>query len=185
MNVDDIFLILHHYWVQDTMIFPDGCQRLQVAFLVLISAYTATRPGGLVYVPRNVKECKRSSIEVEDDEEDNNNNYDSNNDNDKDEDKGMEVDESGEEDDFEGNDSKDNSNDDNEIKGDDSNMGETKEDSIVNALLANPNCNDLVKTLCYKDVNLMLLPNPTGTQDLLALEINLRYTKGHQRQAKR
>jgi hypothetical protein len=173
MSVDDIFLILHHHWVQDTTIFPDGRQRLQFAFLVLISAYTVTRPRALVYVPRNVKECKRSSIEVEDNEEGNDDNYYCNNDNDEDEDKGMEVDESGEEDDFEGNDSKDNSNDDDEIKGDDSNMDEAKEDLIVNALLANPNCNDLVKTLCYKDVNLMLLLNPTGIRYLLALRINL------------
>jgi Protein of unknown function (DUF3435) len=50
MNVDDVFLILYHHWVVDTATFPDGRQRLQVPFLVLVSAYTATRPGALVYV---------------------------------------------------------------------------------------------------------------------------------------
>src|SRR2546423_15685414 len=49
MNVDDVFLILHHHWVLDTSIFPDERQRLQLAFLLLLSAYTATRPAALVY----------------------------------------------------------------------------------------------------------------------------------------
>jgi hypothetical protein len=31
MNVDDVFLVLHHHWVMDTANFPDGRQRLQVA----------------------------------------------------------------------------------------------------------------------------------------------------------
>jgi hypothetical protein len=46
MNVDDIFLVLHHHWFMDTATFPNGRQRLQVAFLVLMIAYTASRPGG-------------------------------------------------------------------------------------------------------------------------------------------
>jgi Protein of unknown function (DUF3435) len=50
MNVDDIYLILHHHWVVDTAIFPDGRQRVQIALLVLEMAYTATRPAALVYV---------------------------------------------------------------------------------------------------------------------------------------
>jgi hypothetical protein len=44
MNVDDIYLILHHHWVMDTGVFPDGRQRVQIALLVLEMAYTATRP---------------------------------------------------------------------------------------------------------------------------------------------
>jgi hypothetical protein len=28
INVDDIYLILHYYWVVDTTIFPDGRQRM-------------------------------------------------------------------------------------------------------------------------------------------------------------
>src|SRR5947207_12661191 len=50
MNVDDVYLVLHYHWVLDVTIFPDGRQQLQVSFLLLISAYTATRPGVLVYV---------------------------------------------------------------------------------------------------------------------------------------
>jgi hypothetical protein len=169
----------------DTSVFPDGRQRLQVAFLVLISAYTATRPGALVYVPRNVKEYKGSSIKDEYDDESEDNNYNSNEDEDKDESRGIELDDSSEDGDLEGYNFKDESNDNNKIKSGDSNKNKTMDDSRVNALLANPNCDDPAKTICYEDVNLILLPNPTGTRDLLALEINLRYTKGHQRQAKR
>ena len=55
MNVDDVFLVLHHHWALDTSTFPDERQRLQLAFLVLLCAYTATRPGALVYVKRNVE----------------------------------------------------------------------------------------------------------------------------------
>jgi len=59
MNVDDIYLILHHHWVVDTATFPDGRQRLQIAFLVLLTAYTATRPGALVYIRQNEKTLKK------------------------------------------------------------------------------------------------------------------------------
>lgn len=42
MNVDDVYLVLHHHWILDTSVFPDERQRLQVALLLLPSAYTAT-----------------------------------------------------------------------------------------------------------------------------------------------
>lgn len=42
-----------------------------------------------------------------------------------------------------------------------------------------------VETLCYKHVTLTLLPNPAGQRDLLAMEIDLRFTKGHKRNPKR
>jgi hypothetical protein len=58
MNVDDVFLVLHYDWVIDTATFPNGRQRLQVAFLVLIIAYTASRPVALVYVARNEKKSR-------------------------------------------------------------------------------------------------------------------------------
>lgn len=47
MNVDDLYLVLHHHWIMDTTPYPDGWQILQLAFL-LASAYTASRPGALV-----------------------------------------------------------------------------------------------------------------------------------------
>ena len=70
MNVDDIYLILHHHWVMDTAIFPDGRQRVQIALLVLKIAYTATRPVALVYVRRNEKRVKGSCIGKDDSDED-------------------------------------------------------------------------------------------------------------------
>lgn len=41
------------------------------------------------------------------------------------------------------------------------------------------------KTLCYRDVTLLLLPNPGCIRDLLAMEIDLCHTKGHQKKQKR
>ncbi|KIX04163.1 uncharacterized protein Z518_07717 [Rhinocladiella mackenziei CBS 650.93] len=53
MDIDDVFLVLHHHWVLDTPVFPDERQRLQLALLLLLSAYTATRPAALVYKATN------------------------------------------------------------------------------------------------------------------------------------
>ncbi len=55
----------------NTAIFFDGRQRLQVSLLILISAYTATRPGALMYVAENKKKNKEHCIgENDEDEED-------------------------------------------------------------------------------------------------------------------
>jgi hypothetical protein len=42
MNIDDIYLVIHHHWVQDTSVFPDERQRLQLALLILLHAYLKT-----------------------------------------------------------------------------------------------------------------------------------------------
>ena len=70
MNVDDVFLVLHHRRVMDTATFPTGRQRLHVAFLVLMVAYTASRPGALVYVARNEKKSRGHAIGEDDEDED-------------------------------------------------------------------------------------------------------------------
>ncbi|KAK7428969.1 hypothetical protein QQZ08_004481 [Neonectria magnoliae] len=49
MNVDDVYLVQHHHFVHDTSVFPDERQRLQLALLILMQSYTATRPRVLVY----------------------------------------------------------------------------------------------------------------------------------------
>ncbi|KIX06044.1 uncharacterized protein Z518_04018 [Rhinocladiella mackenziei CBS 650.93] len=49
MDIDDVFLVLCHHWVLDTSVFPGGRQRPQLALLLLLSAYTATRLAALVY----------------------------------------------------------------------------------------------------------------------------------------
>jgi hypothetical protein len=63
--------------------------------------------------------------------------------------------------------------------------GNKIDDKIVKAFLGHLNSIKLVKTLCYKDINLLLLPNLTRPRDLLVLKIDLWYIKGHQRQTKR
>lgn len=66
--MDDIFLILHHHWALDTSVFPDERQRLQLAFLLLLSAYIATRPGALVYSATDKKKQREHYIGWENDE---------------------------------------------------------------------------------------------------------------------
>lgn len=51
VNIDDVYLVLHHHWVHNTSIFPDERQRIQLALLIQLQAYTATRPRVLVYKP--------------------------------------------------------------------------------------------------------------------------------------
>lgn len=53
MKVDDLYIVLHHHWTKDTTPYPDGRQIIQLAFLLLVSAYTASRPGALVDVEKN------------------------------------------------------------------------------------------------------------------------------------
>ncbi|KAM7211107.1 hypothetical protein V8F06_013503 [Rhypophila decipiens] len=53
LNVDDIYLILHHHWVHDRSKFPDDHQRIQLTLMIQIQSYTATRPRVLAYVPIN------------------------------------------------------------------------------------------------------------------------------------
>ena len=35
-----------------------------------------------------------------------------------------------------------------------------------------------IKTLCYEDVTLLMLPNSEGKRDVLVMEVTLKYTKG-------
>ena len=69
MNVDDVFLILHHHWIMDIVTFPDDRQRLQVFFLILTSTYIATRLDVLVYVSKNKKKNKGYCIDEDDEDE--------------------------------------------------------------------------------------------------------------------
>jgi hypothetical protein len=115
MNVDDIFLVLHHHWVLDTSTFPDERQRLQLALLLLLSAYTATRLAALVYKVTNRTKQREHYVGWENDD------YD-----------------------------------------DGDRMDLDWED---------------IKILCYEDVTLVMLPNPEGKRDILAMEVNLKYKK--------
>jgi hypothetical protein len=42
-----------------------------------------------------------------------------------------------------------------------------------------------LECLCYKHITLILLPNLGGVRDILAMEVDLRFTKGHKRTFKR
>lgn len=41
-----------------------------------------------------------------------------------------------------------------------------------------------VKTLCYEDITLLLLPNPHAKRDILVMEVTLKYTKGWKKKPK-
>lgn len=115
MNVDDVYLVLHHHWVLDTSVFPNERQRLQAALLFLLSGYTATRPAVLVYTTTDRRKKREHYIGWENDDSDNSD--------------PMDLD------------------------------------------LAD------IRTLCYEDVTLVMLPNPEGKRDVLAMEVTLKYTK--------
>ncbi|EFY84778.1 hypothetical protein MAC_09181 [Metarhizium acridum CQMa 102] len=43
IDVNDVYLVQYHHWVHDTSVFPDERQRIQLALLILLQAYTVTR----------------------------------------------------------------------------------------------------------------------------------------------
>ena len=120
MDVDDVYLVQHHHWVHDTSVFPDERQRIQLAFLILLQAYTATRPRVFAYKKLNQRAIK-----------------------------------------------------DHYFGSDDERNPEYAEDW-------KPDEDDF-KTICYKDVKLILLKNRYEGRDLPAMEVTLRYTKGWER----
>lgn len=48
MDVKDLFSLLHYHWTSDTEIFPHERYRVQLPLLLLLTAYTSSRPGTLV-----------------------------------------------------------------------------------------------------------------------------------------
>jgi len=124
MNVDDLYIVLHHHWTKDKTPYPDGRQIIQLAFLLLVSAYTGSRPGALVYVERNEKTNIQHFFGH------------------------VDEDEAAAEDEW-------------DLRHED------------------------LKTLCYGQISLILLPNPTGERDHLVMEVDLRHTKGHHSKPKR
>jgi hypothetical protein len=120
MNVDDLYLVQHHNFGPDTSVFADERQRIQLGFVNLISSYTGTRPGAVVYVNRNVNVLGQCAI-----------------------------------------------------------SGEESEVEVIELDMKELEC------LYYKHITLVLLPNPAGVRDILAMEVDLRFTKGYKRTFKR
>ncbi len=48
LNVNDLLTILQYHWALDTNTFPHERQRVQLALILLMAAFTATRPGAIV-----------------------------------------------------------------------------------------------------------------------------------------
>lgn len=51
MNVDDVYLVLHHHWVLDTSVFPDERQRLQVALLMSVACWALENESPCIQFP--------------------------------------------------------------------------------------------------------------------------------------
>lgn len=125
MNINDLYIVLYYYWIKDKTPYPNGRQIIQLAFLLLVSAYTTGRLGALVYIERNEK------INIQYFFGNNNNN----------------------------------------------NKREPEHEWDLRH-------KDL-KTLYYRQISLILLPNLTRERGYLVIEVDLRYTKGHQSRLKR
>ncbi|KAI9709018.1 MAG: hypothetical protein M1828_002552 [Chrysothrix sp. TS-e1954] len=52
MSVDDLALVLQHHWILDDSTFDDERQRVQLAFLLLLAAYTGQRPCSILETTR-------------------------------------------------------------------------------------------------------------------------------------
>ena len=115
----------------------------------------ASRPGALVYVKRNAKVVTNCALERYNGE---NTGVDGGEGDDEDADE--ESDEDGEH----------NSEDD------------SKDRQSQNMM--DVGLDEMVEALCYKYVTLTLLPIPKGERDLLVMEIDLQFTKEHERNSK-
>ncbi|KAF2455599.1 hypothetical protein BDY21DRAFT_68448 [Lineolata rhizophorae] len=144
--IDDVFLVLHHDSARDTSTFPDPRQQLQLAFLILLCAYTASRPDALVYVKKNAKVLTECALQSYEDGTRRGEKSDRTNDSDEDD----EDEEDGE---------------------DEDGYDDGKNRNTVDDADGEPLGTDEVETLCYKHVTLVLLANPKGNIDLLAMEI--------------
>ena len=48
MTVNDLYQILHYYWIYDKSVFAVERQRIQLALIMLIIVYTTSRSGTIV-----------------------------------------------------------------------------------------------------------------------------------------
>lgn len=164
LGSDDLLLLLTHLWARDTSIFPTEDQRLSFATIMLLLIYTGCRPAELVDAQRKNANAsgqvgeKATSRKQKDADDNWDSGYES-------------MDEPG-----------------------DGNPVYDRPDPWTN--LHDPdyndvhedNAEDLVRTykaLCYEDVRLWIVKNPTSDErDLLAMEITLSHHKGADRKPK-
>lgn len=48
MSVDDLRCLVRHHWVHDQEKYPTERQRIQMSLLLLLAAFTASRPGPII-----------------------------------------------------------------------------------------------------------------------------------------
>lgn len=169
LGADDILLLLTHRWARDTSTSPTEDQRLALATIMLISIYTGSRPTELVDASkRKAVLCGKLSRE---DSTCRSNDGDS-------DDKDL----------------KDSENERSFIESkklDDPNYNQQNPWSNLNNIDYKDDIEDdeietrRFKSLCYKDIRLWIVQNPTdGERDLLRIEITFAYHKGVDRKPK-
>jgi integrase len=50
LEADDFVVVIQYHWVSDINVFPNERQRVQVATILLLAAFTGSRPGALLHV---------------------------------------------------------------------------------------------------------------------------------------
>ncbi|CAG7991807.1 unnamed protein product [Penicillium salamii] len=127
MNIDNLYIVLHYHWTKDTTLYPNSRQIIQLAFVLLVSAYTTSRLRALVYIEKN----EQTNVQ--------------------------------------------------HFFGSVNEIDATKTEKINKWDLRNED----LKTLCYGQISLILLLNPSSIRDYLIMEVDLKHTKGHNKRPKK
>jgi hypothetical protein len=157
LGPDDVLLLFTHHWARDTCTFPTEDQRQALAAIILLSIYTGCRPAELVDgTKRGAARCDLHGADNSDDADNADEETDPDDDNPDDPD-------------YEGQDPWDNSAD------ADCDDGTGELGTLTRSY----------KALCYEDIRLWVVQNPTrGQRDLVAMDITFAHHKGADRQPK-
>lgn len=58
MSITDLAIIMHYLWLDDPTILSSERQRVQLAFIMLIMAYSGSRPGALMDNKNGEEQCR-------------------------------------------------------------------------------------------------------------------------------
>jgi hypothetical protein len=166
LGSDDVLLLLTHLWARDTCVFPTEDQRHALATILLLSIFTGARPAELVDAMKHNAPHKYPWEHPETpslDEEEPTADLDDLDD--------EQLDPMDHPEDPDYNQAQPWDNVDDADYYDD--IGES------------PNAKRCYKALCYEDIRLWIVQNPTpGERDLVAMEITLKYHKGADKKPK-
>lgn len=156
LGSDDVLLLLTHLWARDTCTFPTEDQRHALATILLLSIFTGARPAELVDAMKHNAPHKYPWECADDPDLE-----------------GQEPTENLDDLDDEDLDSKD------DPDYDQPQPWNNVDDADYDDIGESPETKRRYKALCYEDIRLWIVQNPTpGQRDLLAMVITLKYHKG-------